>query len=499
MRTVKAIKNIFSSLGMQIIILICGFILPKAILRVFGSEINGLIASVTRFLSYITMLDAGIGIGTMSALYEPISKNDIVKVSSIVRTTEIFFRNISKIFLVYVIFLSILYPKLVNNSFSYIFTFSLILIISISIFVQYYFGTSYSLFLDARQEGYISNYLQCATIVLNTILSCLLIKLGFGIHIVRLSTTLVYIIRPIFLFRYVRRKRLIVKASPDKRFIGQRWDVFGHHIAYFIHQNTDVAVITLLLNLTQVSVYSVYYLVVTGIRNLALTVTNGMHSGIGDIIARKENNTLLNVLQEYETLISIVSISLFTTTLKLFVPFILIYTSGITDVSYERYDIAFFMVISEFIYCIRSPYIAIISSAGNFRQTRTASFIEAGINIILSILLVKFLNIAGILIATIVSLLYRMFYSIIYLKINILYRRINISIKRLFISLFIFFICYVIDFFIPTDFIKTYAIFFTMGLLIFICNFWVTLLLSFVFYNKSVKAIFKRIMFIINR
>ena len=58
MRSKKAIKNILVSLFQQIITIICGLVLPKAILGAYGSSVNGLISSITQFLTYITLLES---------------------------------------------------------------------------------------------------------------------------------------------------------------------------------------------------------------------------------------------------------------------------------------------------------------------------------------------------------------------------------------------------------------------------------------------------------
>ena len=58
MRSKKAILNIISSLMMQITILICGFVVPKLIITNFGSNVNGLISSITQFLAYISLLES---------------------------------------------------------------------------------------------------------------------------------------------------------------------------------------------------------------------------------------------------------------------------------------------------------------------------------------------------------------------------------------------------------------------------------------------------------
>ena len=66
------IKNIGSSLLLQLVTIICGFIVPRLIISNYGSDVNGLVTSITQFLAYITLLEAGFGPVVKSLLYKPI-------------------------------------------------------------------------------------------------------------------------------------------------------------------------------------------------------------------------------------------------------------------------------------------------------------------------------------------------------------------------------------------------------------------------------------------
>ena len=70
------IKNVITTLLLQIITIISGLIIPKLIICTYGSDVNGLIVSITQFLGYITLLESGLGPLIKSILYKPISKND---------------------------------------------------------------------------------------------------------------------------------------------------------------------------------------------------------------------------------------------------------------------------------------------------------------------------------------------------------------------------------------------------------------------------------------
>ena len=74
MKNKKLIKNIIISLLQQVVTIICGLIVPKAIIEAYGSSTNGLINSITQFLTYIVIVEAGVGAVVKSLLYKPIAK-----------------------------------------------------------------------------------------------------------------------------------------------------------------------------------------------------------------------------------------------------------------------------------------------------------------------------------------------------------------------------------------------------------------------------------------
>ena len=63
--------NMIFSIVLQIVTIISGFIIPRQILLAFGSEVNGLVNSITQFLNYISLIEGGLGSVIMTALYQP--------------------------------------------------------------------------------------------------------------------------------------------------------------------------------------------------------------------------------------------------------------------------------------------------------------------------------------------------------------------------------------------------------------------------------------------
>lgn len=432
MRSKKALYNVITNLVLQIITIIYGFVVPKIIINNFGSNVNGLISSITQFLTYITLLESGFGPVVKAILYKPIANKDNITISKILKSSEIFFRKISYIFLVYIILLSIIYPFLVSNNFSSLYTISLIVIIAISTFAEYFFGMTYRLFLQADQKTYVISVIQIFTYILSILCIVLLVKFNASIQIIRLVGGIIFVLRPLLQNYYVKKKYNIKLKEVKERYeIKQKWDGLAQHIASVIHGNTDITLLTLFCTLTEVSVYSVYYLVVKGIKSIIQAFSNGIDASFGDMIAKNEHENLNNKFNLYEIIYFTITTIIFTSTIMLITPFIEIYTNGVKDANYIRYTFGYLIVVSEYLWAIRLPYSSVTLAAGHFKETRIGAWIECLSNIIISIILVWRFGIIGVTIGTIVAMTIRTIEFIYHTNKYILKRNICESIKKI--------------------------------------------------------------------
>lgn len=489
MRSKKAIKNIIFSLLLQFCTIICGFITPVLIISKYGSEVNGLISSITQFLAYIVLLESGFGPVLKAALYKPIAKKSEKEIEGLLKSSQQFFRKISIIFILYIIILIIFYPIVVNSQFDFAFTVSLIIIISISTFFEYFFGITYRLYLSAAQETYIISIIQLITLMLNTILIVLLVKFNFSIITVKIVSTLMYTLRPVLQYLYVTKiKKIKIKNDSESILIPNKWAGLSQHIASTIHSNTDVVVLTLFCrDMSLVSIYSVYYLVINGIKQLIKSFSNNIDSSFGDMIARNEFDNLKEKFNIYETGYFVIISVIYICTFLLIVPFISAYMKGVSDANYIQYSFGGVLVMSEFIWAIRQPYNELIKAAGHFKQTRKGSWVEALLNIILSILLVSKVGLVGIAIGTLIAMIYRTTEFIYYTNKHILNQSISNSLKKIFLILFEILVALIVFRKIPVCF--NYIEWTKIAIVVFTCATFIVLTLNLIFYKEDIKKI----------
>ena len=422
-RKKKLLLNATTGIIKQVITIICGFILPRYMLLYYGSAVNGIVASITNFLSFISLLDMGVGAVVQANLYKPLADGDNDQISRIVVSSERFFRKLAYIFIGYIAVLCIVFPITVNSAFSPWFSISLLLIISISTLVQYLFGMTYQLLLNADQRSYVQLIMQLSTIVLNTIFAIVLMKMGASVHIVKLMTAVVYVLRPIGQVIYINRhykinKNINLVGEPIK----QKWNGFSQHLAAVVCRNIDVVALTLFSSLENVSIYSVYFSVTSGVEQIVLTAATGLESLFGNMLAKGEKETLNRTFNAVEWIVHTGVTVIFTITGISIVPFISVYTRGITDANYIAPLFAAILVVAYGSQCLRVPYFRVIKAAGHFKETQNGAYISAILNIVITFALVSKFGLIGAASGTLVAMVYHTCYFVWYLKNNILER-----------------------------------------------------------------------------
>lgn len=415
MRKLLLAKNTVASLIAQITTLICGFILPRLFLQHYGSEVNGLVNSISQFLSVIAFLELGVGAVVQSSLYKPLAEKDNQQISKVMVSANKFFQRLARILLVYVISLMIIYPFIANQNFGFIYTATLIAAISISSFAQYYFGIVNSLLLNADQRGYIQYNAQTVTIIFNTIVCAIMISMNGTIQVVKLVTSLIYLARPVILQIYVNNHYAINwKIKYTQEPIKQKWNGVAQHVASVVLDGTDTIVLTVFSTLSNVSIYSVYFLVVKGVKTLFLSITNGIQALIGELWAKQELEQLKNFFGWIEWLIHTGTTYVFSCTAALIVPFIQVYTLGIRDANYIQPTFAILLTLANAMHCLRLPYNIMVLAAGHYKQTQRNYIVAAILNVVVSVLTVKIWGLIGVAIGTLVAMTYQTIWLAIY-------------------------------------------------------------------------------------
>lgn len=428
----RTLYNLFVGIGSKMILMIIGFLIPKIFIENYGSEVNGLLTSVAQVFAYLGLLEAGVGAATTQALYEPVADDDWLKINSIMNAASKFYRRTGIFYLIGVICTAILYPILVPNPMRFLEVFLIILFSGLGNVFSYFFQSKYIALLNTQAKSYVHVAIGTVISIITQILKVVMISLSVNIVFVYLVYLMVGLLQisilNIYMFKKYRGK-LDKCVTPNYKALSQHGAVLVHQISSLVFSNTDVVILTFFTSLKSVSIYSIYNMVVSNLNVLISTVLDSFTAALG--LTYNENRQKFDEYYDVFEIISwIVYFSLMTATLLLYRPFIRLYTAN-ADINYEDGFLPVLFVISQLLSMLRMPGLKVMNIKGCFSDTKNRTIIESVINIIISLVAVQFWGIHGVLLGTIVALLYRTIDIIIYSNKYILQRPWELIVKRI--------------------------------------------------------------------
>lgn len=493
-RRKKFALNTITSVIFQGATIFSGLVLPRLYLIAYGSDLNGLYHSIIKFLSLISLMEFGIGAVIQSNLYKPIAERDKYKINCIITSGSVFYRKIAFVLLLYICALVIGFSFYLSEFYSFYFIAALIFGISIGTFARYLFGAVDQIFLNASQCGYIFYTLQSLSLILNLAVVAIAISFKLPIYVVCFISSLVYLARPFFIRRYINRYYTINrKEKYSDEPIKQKWNGMAQHFAYVVLEEADTIILTLFSSLAIVSIYGIYNSVVMGIKQLINAFTRGAQSLMGDMIAKKENEKLAKFFAIAEYGIHSLTVLLFSCVSVLIVPFVTVYTKGVEDANYIQPYFAALLVLAYAIHTLRTPYNMAILAAGHYKQTQKCYIVAAIINLVVSIMLVRYDALIGVAAGTVMAMVYQTVWMAKYTLQNIIEKQIKPTIKQFFVDVLnVALILYATAKYELQD--SNFICWIQMGVSVFCISLIVILVTSVVFYRENLIQLKKVIL-----
>ena len=404
-------KNMIVTVLSRIVTLITGLIVQQRILVVYGSSLNGLTSSISQVMSYLVILEAGLGTASIQAMYGPLARKEWGKISGIITATGREYKKISISFFSLLVLASCLIPLAVQGQVEFAVAGLLTLITGGSYVISYILGGKYKALLIADRKMYILHMWDMFSVIMSCILRVGALALGQGIIIVQAINLGCVFIKNAGYIYYVKRKynEINYQEKPDMFAIRKRWNVLVHSLAGLVVNHTDIMILTLFADLRIVSVYGVYNLVFSQLSStIQSTFMSATQANFGHIY-NKDKKSFEIAYGIYETGLTVLIFLVTTIALIMILPFVSIYTKEVTDITYIDSYLPILFALILLMNQIRIPSIMTINVTGAYKETQVGAIIEAAIN--LSVSLVLFfctsLGLYGLLIGTVCSYVYR--------------------------------------------------------------------------------------------
>lgn len=433
-RTKSFIYNSITAALFQLAVFVTGFIVPRIMLVNYGSEINGLVTSITQFIAYFNLVEAGLAGAAIYALYKPLADDDHISINAILSATNRFYILSGYIFVALTIGLALIYPFFVKTSqISPLSVGVLVIILGVSGALEFFTMAKYRALLTADQKMYIISLASIVAIVLYTVIIAVLAYNGASVVVLRLVALLSVFARSLILYTYVRFRYTYInyKEAPNNEALNKRWDALYLQVLGVVHTGAPVIIATIFTSLKMVSVYSIFNMVVAGVSGVVGIFTSGLSASFGDVIARNEQAVLQKAYQEFELMFYMLISWVFSCTMVLIMPFIRLYTAGINDVNYNIPLIGLLITINGLLYSLKTPQGMLVISAGLYRETRLQVTIQGLIAVIGGVIFVHFGGLAGILLGSILSNIYRDIDLLFYIPHKLTKLRVRTSFYRM--------------------------------------------------------------------
>ena len=419
----RALRNVFSSLLSYGALLILSIVVSKYIIVGYGSETNGLLASVNQIFSYISLLEAGIGTATIRALYTPLGTKNDEEINDILASSKFYYRRSAIWYFACVVIVSIIWPFVIETSISYWTVFCLIFFHGIAGVITFCYTQTIVNYLVATGKNYINNNVHVLATLASSALKLLICMFGLNIVSVSISLVLVNILKCLVYRRHMRKlcPEFFSNRNTGKNALPQRNSFLVHEISGVIFYSTDTIIISVFCGLNEASVYAVYSLVVTSLRMIIGQVFNGTKYILGSAYSN-DKQKYYTTHDWYNTIYICCVFIIYTVAFILLRPFVTLYTNGITDADYLAPYLPVLFILIELLSSCRITDNELIRVSLHASKTISRTVTEAAINLLFSLILVQYIGLYGVLIGTIVALLYRTNDIVLYVNHRILGR-----------------------------------------------------------------------------
>lgn len=405
-RTQKSITNTVVSFFSQFIIVMLGFISRRVLIYSVGVEYLGINGLMTNILTIFSLAESGIGLAIGYALYKPLAENDIEKIKSLMR----FFRTTyhALAWMTAVIGLAF-YPFLPfflkdNTAPDANIIYLMFLGGSVVSYLWVYKTTLNS--SDQNKYLYtIANTLtQIAVLILKVVILYFTENYILYLSIEIGSTIIKNVIFSIIIDRrypYLKEKNVQKLDSETKKslFTNIKALFFGK-VGYILSQCSDNLVISSIVSVTAVGLYSNYTTLISSVSGFVSTFSSGVTASMGNLIASESKEKAYAVYKRIDfinywmyTFSSICLLCLTEPFIKIWLGEDYVLSKGILVVA----------VATFYLKGINSGIDVAKSAAGLYYPDRYVPMLEAGLNLVVSIVLANRIGLLGVLIGTLVS------------------------------------------------------------------------------------------------
>lgn len=432
-RTDNSKRNIIWGVLNRFVLLICPFILRTIMIYIMGTEYAGLGNLFNSILQILSLSELGIGSALVYFMYNPMSQNDIDRVNKLLNFYRRSYYCIGTVILIAGIITTPLIKYLINGGYpADINIYTLYLIYIANTCAGYFFwGYKRSIFYADQHTDIESKVSTVFTIIQYFFqISILFLTKNYYIYILVLPVTT--ILSNIILGYVADKKYPMYKAEGkiEKSTFHEIKNKVGgivlQKIGTAVLTSVDNIVISAFLGLNILTIYNNYIFVITALFSFLNVILLSIIPSIGNSIVIESVDKNLNDFKKFNFLyIFVISWSV-TCLYVLYQPFMKVWMGGkMGSEAILGNGMIVFLCLYFYVLKIGDIVHAYNEACGLWEKRKFINVAASAINLILNLTLVKYIGLYGILISTIISVVFITFPADSYVLFKYYFKNLN--------------------------------------------------------------------------
>ena len=399
----KASYNSTINLVVYLVAVIAGIVKLKLVIFNYGNDFNSLYQFIAQMLSYMQLGNFGFTSLYLVYLYKSVVNQDKIEINKLLNGCKYFQKYSMIIMTVLTIIISVLIPFIVTkSSFNNIYIIFSFVILSIPVILEQYLNTNFIIY-QAKQINYKAGGLYSLARAFS-LFFCAFLTFRLDIKQYIVFEVMLNSIIIVFFINYTSKynKKFVGFTSEiDKRPTKLSFKYFLVRLSNVIIFGTDNIMLARFVGLYSVGIVAPFVYISTVMTQIVSRLTAGIQNSLGIFLAEgnEGNGYAIKVIDLFLFFISLAICIPTYFGMNIFVSEFFYSSGGYTNVQYL--DISLVLII--FTRTAFYKFDLVINGVGLYNYSFFEKLIEAILNICLSYILITSIGIAGVFIATSLS------------------------------------------------------------------------------------------------
>ena len=444
-RTKNSILNSVYATASQIITTLLSFIVRTVFIRTLSADYLGVNGLFSNIITMLSLADLGIGISIPYTLYKPLAEDNQEKIKALMKLYRKIYYIIGCIVLIVGIcitpFLSLIIKEMPNIP-----EINLIYILFVVNAASSYFFIYKKLLLDSDQKGYMASRITMGMTIIKSVLEIIVLYVTKNYILYLTISIIITIVQNVFISGKCNKEYPYLKSDTKEKVSKEEISnlrkntsaLIIYRVGIVALNGTDNIIISKMLGVVMVGIYSNYLLIVNAITNVVSQIFNAITSSIGNMVVTTNEKKSEDIF--YKLLfLNFWLYTFFAGCVTILINSFINIWAGADYVLSD--SVAFAIGLNLFVYGMQSVVTSYRNAYGLFVQGKYRPIIMTIVNIIVSIILAKYIGILGVIIGTIVS---RLFVTGIYDPIVVFKYGLKTSVKKYFLTYIKYFLLFTV-------------------------------------------------------